>query len=139
MFCYNFEEENEDDDSNYNNSSVRNYTYSSFKPIEFCHVKKHTGVDLVLGSDCYPNAKPMFPSYPNNNKLHVNKTSHSGTNINNRYLRKFITIKVISQKIFFQDWIRSNILQYITTYFFMQFILQYYSILQLYRNTIYEI
>ena len=36
--CYNFEEENEDDDSNYNNSIVRNYTSSSFKSIAFCSV-----------------------------------------------------------------------------------------------------
>ena len=63
------EKKNEDDDSNYNNSSVRNYTYSSFKPIEFCPDKKRTGVDLV------PNPNP------NNNKLHVYKTSNSGTNL----------------------------------------------------------
>ena len=57
MLCYNFGEENEDDDSNYNNSSVRKYTSSSFKSIEFCPVKKHTDIDLVLQSDCQPNAK----------------------------------------------------------------------------------
>ena len=80
--CYNFEEENEDDDSNYNNSIVRNYTSSSFKSIAFCSVKKKTGIDLVLKSNCQSNAKVMSPSYPNNNKLHVYKTSHSGTNLN---------------------------------------------------------
>ena len=36
LLCYNFGE----NDSNYNNRSVSNYTYSSFKPIDFCHVKK---------------------------------------------------------------------------------------------------
>ena len=105
LLCYNFGEEKEDDVSKYNNRSVRNYTYSSFKPITFCHVKKHTGVDLVLRSDRHPNAKPMISSYLTNKKLYVYKTSHSGTNINNRYLKKCITIKVISQKVFFQDWI----------------------------------
>ena len=48
LSCYNFGEE----DPNYNNRSVRNYTYSSFKNINFCHGKKHTGVYLVLGRDC---------------------------------------------------------------------------------------
>ena len=68
LSCYNFGEV----DYNYNNRSVSNYTYSFFKPIDFCHVKKHTGVDLILGSDCHPNAKPMLPCYPNNNKLNPN-------------------------------------------------------------------
>ena len=49
MLCYNFGE----DDYNY----------------------KHTRVDLVLGSDCYPNAKPMLSCYPNNNKLKPNLLS----------------------------------------------------------------
>ena len=40
LSCYNFEEEIEDDDSNYNNSIVRKYISSSFKSIEFCSVKK---------------------------------------------------------------------------------------------------
>ena len=48
LLLYNFGEEH----PNYNNRSVRNYTYSSLKNIEFCHVKKHTGVDLVLSNDC---------------------------------------------------------------------------------------
>ena len=34
--------------------------------------KKHTVVDLVLGSDCHPNEKNMLPCYPNNNKLKPN-------------------------------------------------------------------
>ena len=71
MACYNFGE----DDSNYNNGSVRNYTYSSFKNIDFYHVKKHTSVDLVLGSDCQPNAKPMLLCYPNDSKLKPNLLS----------------------------------------------------------------
>ena len=41
----------------------------SFWNIDFCHVKKYTGVDLVLGSNCHPNAKPMLPCYPNDSKL----------------------------------------------------------------------
>ena len=30
----------------------------------------------------------MIPCYPNNNKLHAYKTSHSRTDINNRYCKK---------------------------------------------------
>ena len=71
LLCYKFGE----DISNYNNRSVSNYTYSSSKTIYFCHVKKHTGVDLVLGSDFYPNAKPMLPCYQNNSKLNPNLLS----------------------------------------------------------------
>ena len=82
LSCYNFEEEIEDDDSNYNNSIVRKYISSSFKSIEFCPVKKNTGIDLVVKSNCQSNAKLKTPSYPNNNNLHVYKTSHSGTNSN---------------------------------------------------------
>ena len=69
MLCYNFEEENEEDDSNYNTSIDRKYTSSSFKSIEFCPVKKHTGIDLVLKSNCQCNAKFMSPSY--NTSEHV--------------------------------------------------------------------
>ena len=82
LSCYNFEEEIEDDDSNYNNSTVKKYTSSSLKSIEFCPVKKHTEIDLVVNSNCESNAKLMSPSYPDNNNLHVYKTSHSGTNLN---------------------------------------------------------
>ena len=38
-------------------------------------LKKHTGVDLVLGSDCQPKAKLMLPCYPNDNKLKPNLLS----------------------------------------------------------------
>ena len=56
LSLYNFGEE----DPNYNNRSVRNYAYSSFKNLECCHVKKYTGVDLFLNSDSQPNAKLML-------------------------------------------------------------------------------
>ena len=71
LYHYNFGEKV----PNYNNRSVRNYAYSSFKNIYFCHVKKHTGVDLALGSDCQPNAKCMRPCYPNDYKLKPNLLS----------------------------------------------------------------
>ena len=104
LLCYNFGE----NDSNYNNRSVSNYTYSSFKPIDFCHVKKHTGVDLSLGRDCHPNAKPMLPCYPNNNKLHVYKTSHSGTNINNRYFKDYDFKNVTAEQLTFSNFEQSK-------------------------------
>ena len=103
LLCYNFGE----DDSNYNNRSVSNYTYSSFKPIDFCHVKKHTGGDLVLGSDCHPSAKPMLPCYPNNNKLKPNilsgvKDCHIEEN---KISTISITVKEILHEVAVQSWI----------------------------------
>ena len=68
---YNFGEE----DPNYNNRSVRNYAYSSFKNLECCYVKKYTGIDLVLNSDSHPNAKLMLPCHPNDFKLKPNLLS----------------------------------------------------------------
>ena len=65
---YNFGEE----DPNYNNSSVIIYAYSSFKNLEFCYVKDHTELDLVLSNDCQPNAKVMLTCHPNEFKLNPN-------------------------------------------------------------------
>ena len=71
MSRHNFGEE----DHNYNNRSVRSYAYSFFFNLEFCHVKKYTGVDLVLGNNVQPNAKLIIPCYPNNFKLKSNPLS----------------------------------------------------------------
>ena len=48
-------------------SFIKKQTF--FLKHRFCHVKKHTEVDLVLGSDYQPNAKPMLPCYPNDSKI----------------------------------------------------------------------
>ena len=114
LLYYNFGE----DDSNYNNRSVSNYTYSSFKPIDFCPVKKHTGVDLVLRSDCRPSAKPMLPCYPDNNKFKPNllsgvKDCHIEENKNPKIS---ITVKEILHEVAFQSWIevKENLVKNVT-------------------------